>query len=95
MEKSEWPFKDPENVAVFTSKRIIGGKEWIYYVTHDIEDGAWQFHPYDSTPEKDGVIVSLKEIVDLDSTIKQLADLPVGWHAWRKSKKAEWVRQPR
>lgn len=40
-----WPFEDPQNVAVFTVRSILDGDDWIYYVTHDEEDGAWQFTP--------------------------------------------------
>jgi hypothetical protein len=41
-----WPFSDPPNAAVFTSKKILDDNDWIQTVTHDEDDGAWQFHPY-------------------------------------------------
>jgi hypothetical protein len=37
----DWPFFDARNTAVFTSKKIVFEGEWIYFVTHDQEDGAW------------------------------------------------------
>lgn len=93
---SSWPFKDAENTAVFTSKKIIGGNDWIQYVAHDADDGAWQFHPCGgSTPEHDAAVVSLKSIVALDNSLLGLADLPLGWHAWRKSKSSSWERSLR
>jgi hypothetical protein len=50
----------------------------------DDEDGAWQFHGSQSSrQEGDARVVSLQNIVELDDTIRDLADLPVGWHAWR------------
>ncbi len=88
-----WPFTDPPNVAVFTSTRILDGDDWIHYVTHDEEDGAWQFHPYSGpTPEVDARVVSLELITQLDERILELADLPLGWHAWRDQRGAPWQR---
>src|SRR5262245_46280006 len=92
-----WPFQDPPNVAVFTGKEIAEGRTWIYYVSHDEDDGAWQFHGVDGPPrdEKDARVVSLRKIVELDPTIKSLADLPLGWCAWRDGQSREWQRQPK
>ena len=36
-----WMFSEAPSVAVFTSKRILDKREWIYYVAHDVDDGAW------------------------------------------------------
>lgn len=88
-----WPFTDPPNVAVFISERILNGSEWIYYVTHDDDDGAWQFHPKSSlTQEHEARVVSLKSVYDLDKTIGALHDLPRGWCAWREERKEHWHR---
>ncbi|MBN1765675.1 MAG: hypothetical protein JW860_10490 [Sedimentisphaerales bacterium] len=96
MVENDWPFSDPQNIAVITCKEIVSGVKWIYYVTHDADDGAWQFHPkYPSLiSQNEAIIVGLKEIVSIDPTIKDLADLPLGWHAWRASKDAQWERAP-
>lgn len=92
---TNWPFSDQRNVAVFTSKRIVHEGDWVYYVTHDADDGAWQFHPHSGlTPESEAAVVSLETMVKLDSSLTQLADLPLGWHAWRKSPEANWERAP-
>ena len=89
-----WPFADPPNVAVFTSKEILNRQQWIYYVSHDEDDGAWQFHPTNGpTSESDAAVVGLKTILELDPSIEQLADLPYGWCAWRENQSAPWQRQ--
>lgn len=91
---SEWPFADPPNVAVFTSATILDGADWIHYVTHDDDDGAWQFHPYRGpASEADGQVVSLELVSQLDPRILELADMPCGWHAWRDAPDAPWRRQ--
>jgi hypothetical protein len=90
-----WPFADARNSAVFTSRKIVFGGDWVYYVTHDENDGAWQFHPFSGiTPEDEAVIVSLEEMVRTDESLKSLSDLPPGWHAWRQSAVADWERAP-
>ena len=89
----QWPFLDAPNVAVFVSRRILDAEEWVYYVCHDEDDGSWLFHPRSGvTPENEMKIVGLKTMVDLDPTILSLADLPVGWCAWREEEGAEWQR---
>jgi hypothetical protein len=92
----DWPFFDARNTAVFASKKIVFKGEWIYFVTHDQEDGAWQFHPYDGlTPEHEVAVVSLEEMVRLDESLKMLSDLPCGWQAWRNSPNSLWERSPK
>ncbi|WP_017457742.1 hypothetical protein [Kosakonia sacchari] len=36
------------------------------------------------------MLLSLKNIVDLDPSIADLAGLQPGWHAWRDSKESKW-----
>jgi hypothetical protein len=66
----------------------------IVYVSHDSEDGMWQFHDGSDVEMDDAMVVSLKSMVDLDSTIAELHDLPLGWIAWRNAKDGAWQRQP-
>jgi len=89
-----WPFKDSPDVVVFTSRDVIDLGEWIHHVSHDLDDGAWQFHSINGSPDdpSDARVVSLKNIVDMDHSLLEIADLPVGWIASRKAKDASWVR---
>ena len=88
-----WPFSDPPNVAVFTSKKIMDHGDWIERATHDEDDGAWQFHPQSGTTESEALVVSLKSITEMDPSVLSLADLPLGWCAWRKAKNEPWHRE--
>lgn len=90
--KSKWKFKDLETTRVFTTKQITQHKEPVLHVTHDV-DGDWQFLPFETPDESDGVLVSLKDIVDMDQTISELWDLPLGWHAWKRSPKDAWTKE--
>jgi hypothetical protein len=90
----KWLFSDGPATAVFTSRSIAKGVDWIYYVSHDADDGAWQFLPYSGPPdESEAAVVSLSAIVGAEPRVSELADLPLGWHAWRETPEAEWVRK--
>lgn len=90
----KWPFADAENTAAFTLNQIADGEKPILYVVHD-EDGDWQFLDGGAASEEDAAVVSLKNIAELDPSIKQLADLPVGWKAERTSVDQPWQRSER
>jgi hypothetical protein len=89
-----WKFSDPPHTGVYTTERIMNSEEPILLVTHDVEDGAWQFHvPSESTIET-AALVCFHHIADMDATIKELFDLPIGWCAKRNSVSDLWVREP-
>lgn len=88
---SDWPFDEAENFAVFISTRILMDKRPILCVTHDEDDGAWQFHSGDLTGPEEALIVSFREVYDIDRTIGLLAGLPLGCFAERKSVIEPWV----
>ena len=92
-QSSPWPFADKPNVAVFTTKGVVSGHDPILFVSHDAEDGAWQFHGAGETAEDDASIVALSTILRRDATIAELADLPFGWTARRESADAPWRRR--
>jgi hypothetical protein len=87
-----WRFEESENVAVITLKQIISDGAPILHVTHDSEDGAWQFLGWGDAREEDAKVVALRTIVRLDPSVQELADLPPGWHAWRETADKPWQR---
>lgn len=93
----DWPFDDPPNLAVITTRSVVRGGEWIASVSHDEDDGGWQFHDSHPGPlvESDAMIVGLGEMVRRDPSLRALADLPVGWHAWRTAPGRRWQRARR
>jgi len=86
-------FKDPLNTAIFTTKFIVEDKKVIAYVTHDIEDGAWQFlsNDYYDKYEDIAMVLSLAEIIEIDQTVLEIADLQLGFFATRQSVKDSWT----
>jgi hypothetical protein len=77
---------------VVTLRSIVFDGAPILLVTHDAEDHGWQFLGSDGADEADAAVVALEEIVQLDSSVLEVADLPPGFSAWRESKSAPWQR---
>jgi hypothetical protein len=92
MTAAVWKFTDPPNVAVFTTRQVIHEGVPVVYVSHDSDDGAWQFHCGVPTTPDDAMVVSLKNMLDKDPTLAALADLPLGWIAERTDPASEWKR---
>lgn len=86
----DWPFVDSENVAVFTMRQIVDGRQPILLVAHSAEDGGWQFLTGETPRMADALLVSLRSMYERDRSIGELAALPEGWEAWRGSREAAW-----
>lgn len=84
-----WPFDQPPNCAVITLRRIVDGGP-ILFVSHDKDDDGWQFLDGESAEMDEALVVSLKSMLDRDPTLRDLADLPVGWIARRQSRSDPW-----
>jgi hypothetical protein len=93
-----WPFDDPPDAEVITLDRILEGRAPILLVTHDDDEGedgcAWQFLDDEHVFEDDARVVLLGEIVQLDPSLAELADLPPGHFARRPDPSSPWTRSP-
>ncbi len=85
-----WRFADSPDTMCFTSNYVLKGSP-ITRVYHDFE-GDWQFHGDQDTDRVKPKVVCLSCIVEMDSSIEELQDLPYGWMAERKSPKHKWKR---
>ena len=88
-------FSDPPRTAVFTTRYVLDGAP-ITYVTHDEGDGAWQFFSNDQFDNVEEVarVIALEEVVALDASILEIADMPVGHYAKRESPSDPWIVRP-
>ena len=92
---ADWPFvDDPPNVAVITTRGVIDGTDWIALASLDQDDGDWQFIGSEGPREDEAMVVSLRSVFERDSSIGELADLPLGWRAWRMGPDQPWQRGP-
>ena len=90
-----WPFHDAPDVVVLTTRSVIENNDWIHYVSHDADDGAWQFLSVSGAPddESDARVVLLRNIIAKDPSLNLIADLPLGWFAWRDTADGHWKRR--
>lgn len=86
-----WKFSDPPHTGVYLSATVNSGAEAVTYVSHDIEDGAWQFLG-DSMTESGGVLSCFHHPIDRDPSLTELVDLPIDWWAERDKPGEPWVR---
>jgi len=92
---ADWPFvDDPPNVAVITTRGVVDGTDWIALASLDQDDGDWQFIGSEGPREDQAMVVSLRSVFERDSSIGELADLPLGWRAWPMGPDQPWQRGP-
>ena len=84
-------FKEDLNTAIFTTRSILYKHEAIQFVFHHEEDGAWEFIGKGTYDEHDYIVISLEEIIKLDKSVLNIADLPLGFEAFRSNLKSEWI----
>ena len=90
----DWPFEEPRNLAVITTKRIVREGWPILLVSHDEDDGGWQFLDGEPAEVEEALVVGLAEVVAQDPSLRALSDLPLGWQAWRAAPDQPWRRRP-
>jgi hypothetical protein len=69
----------------------------ILLVTHDDEEPeGWQFvnGEGDTDDTTDGIAVHVEHVIERDSSVLELADLPPGWWARRDREDEPWIREP-
>ena len=87
---SRWPFDESPDDEAVTLDRILSGESPILLAARD--DDGWHFLDGEHVFEEDGVVVYLGDLVQLDPTLIELADLPVGWYARRPAVGEPWER---
>jgi hypothetical protein len=96
-----WRFAEAPDLGVYATRQVIEGGEPLGLISHDL-DGDWQFlHNEDA--EEDGelrdvgdlMFVHLHHVTSLFPEVHDVADLPLGWIAWRDGPDDPWVREPR
>lgn len=87
-----YKFDLPKNTISFSCTHVYNEGKEILFVSHD-DDGDWQFLCGDNNHEdENGVLLCLGHITEMDSSVNEIADLPTGFAAERKSKKDIWER---
>jgi hypothetical protein len=88
---SRYQFEQPENTACFSCRHVIKEGAPILYVTHDADDGGWQFLCGGDHIEDDARIVGMGEIVKIDPSVNELHEMPEGVSATREKRGGTWT----
>lgn len=87
---SRYQFEQSENTACFSCRHVIKGSAPILYVTHDADDGGWQFLCGGDHTEEDAMIVCMGEVVKIDPSVNELHAIPEGTGATRETRGGAW-----
>lgn len=85
-----FPFDDNPHTACIVCSHVLDNNEPITYISHD-EDCMWYFLCDKVHTTDDARIVSLEEVYALDSSIKEVADMPCGCYINKKLSEASYV----
>lgn len=78
------------NLAVITTKFVLENNSPIVSVFKDIE-GDWQFFgPEENISEDEARVISLEEILQIDSSINEILTMENENHAWRTGIDDHW-----
>lgn len=81
---SDYKFYDPENTACFMCDHVMTRQRPILYAAHFASDFYWQFScGQNGHADEDIKIISLKEATQIDSSINDLYEMPLGVGAER------------
>ena len=83
-------FKNAPNTACIVCQHVLDGKNPITFISHDEEDGMWQFLCSEDHILEDVRLISLAEAFQIDESISQAADLPRGFVMERTEAKGRW-----
>ena len=90
-----FPFDDAPNTATIVCRHIFNGENPILYVSHDEDDGMWQFLCGNTHKSEEAKVVSLKEVFELDNSVEEVADMPCGYYAIREKAEDSWIIRKR
>jgi hypothetical protein len=90
---ADWPFREPADTRAYTTRFVLEKDFPILIVVHD-RDGGWEFLCGTTEKRKDAREIFLGEAVELDPRLREVADLPTGWRAFRDSPEAPWMQEP-
>ena len=83
-------FKDAPDTACIICQHVLDRKNPITFISHDEEDGMWQFLCSEDHILEDVRLISQAEALQIDESIGQVADLPRGFVIERTEAKGRW-----
>ena len=80
--------------AVFTRKKIMIENELITKVYHSIDNSFDFADKYSSNSNENIMLVSLKQILEKDPSVRIAINIPTGYCAFRETINDKWIIEP-
>lgn len=87
----DFPFSEAPNTASITCRHIMEGEESVTYVSHDADDGMWQFLCGREHGVDDAGVVALQQIFEFDPSVGVLSEIPMGTAVARTAPGSDWM----
>lgn len=87
-----WPFDQSPNTAAITTRQVLQMNMPVLVVVHHDDDDSWSFSCGTTADVDDGRVISMREALELDPSLREIANLPPGWCARRERLGSVWVR---
>ena len=88
-----WPWDQAPNVAAVTVRSVLDGAP-ILVVSHDDDDDGWQFLDGGEVDTEEARLIAMRRVLQLDPSLREVADLLPGWMARRDRVGGTWSRRP-
>lgn len=89
---ADWPFDQAPDIAAVTTRQVLEQRLPILCVTHYSDDHSWGFVCGTTNVTGDGRVIAMSEALEIDPTLREIADLPPGWRAHRDKVGGTWQR---
>jgi len=76
----------------FTVRSIVEGTKPLLMVSRNAEDEGWSFLTGEELDMSEALLVTLRSMVERDSSLLALVDLAPGWTAVREKASSSWTR---
>jgi hypothetical protein len=86
-----WPFDRPVNTISYCTAKVALGQSPIRQVSHEW-DGGWQFLDATTDEPEECMALCMGCVFESDPSLHEIADLPVGWGAFRQGIGEPWER---
>ena len=91
--KLDWSRGETRRETVVTQRSVVTDHRPILYVLRDSVNGQWMFLTGENPPTDLQITVTIDDILKIDESIKELADLSPGWVASRAARGTPWTRR--
>jgi len=89
--KREFKFDENENVSCIVCDHVMNREREILLVTHDMGDGQWGFLCGEEDHNMENYkLISLKEVIEIDNSVNELYEIPLGFGATRGTQEQKW-----